>query len=247
MNPILKRTEHMAASKTFVTNTLLMARYNMRIIFGGRFVYFILAAVIFYLLVGTIMAFDNPRIDLSEIYGLIAFPAVLLAFYPSVFGIQSDADARTLEIIFGIPDYRYKVWLVRYLMILLLVFLMLFPLAGMSWYLLVSFPFLKMILHLMVLVVFTSSMSFAVSTMVRNGNATAVIMIVFGLVFLILTEELDESKWNIFLSPFQDSANMSEVLYKEILFQNRLILGISSLVFLLLAMLHLQSREKFLR
>ncbi len=65
---------------------------------------------------------------IEDIYGLLAFPAILLVFFPSVFGIQSDADQRTLEIIFGIPDYRYKVWLVRYLMILVLVFLLLFPL-----------------------------------------------------------------------------------------------------------------------
>jgi len=228
-------------------NLYQLARYNLRIIFGGRFVYFLTASLIFFLVVGTITALENSFIWFSEIYGLIAFPAVLLAFYPSVFGIQSDADQRTLEIIFGIPNYRYRVWMLRYLMILVLVFLMLFPFAALSWYLLISFPFMKMIAHVMILVLFTSSMSFAVSTIVKNGNATAVIMIIFGLVFLILGEELETSKWNIFLSPFYQSDEVNSVLYREILRQNRMILGISSLVFLLLAMLNLQQREEFLR
>jgi len=237
----------MAGSNRNGKNAWSLARHNLRIIFGGRFVYFLLASLIFFLVVGTITALDNEYIWLSEIYGLIAFPAILLAFYPSVFGIQSDADQRTLEIIFGIPNYRYRVWLLRYLMILVLVFLMLFPFAGLSWYLLVSFPFMAMIGHVMVLVLFTSSMSFAVSTIVKNGNATAVIMIIFGLVFLILSDEMDESKWNIFLSPFQESDRVNSVVFAETLRQNRIILGISSLVFLLLAMLNLQNREKFLR
>jgi hypothetical protein len=219
----------------------------MRIIFGGKFIYFILAALIFFLVFGTIMALDQSFMRIEDIYGLLAFPAILLVFFPSVFGIQSDADSRTLEIIFGIPDYRYKVWLVRYIMILLLVFLMLFPFAGLAWYALVSFPVLPMILHLMVLVLFVSALGFCLSTLVKNGNATAVIMVILGLFFLILSEELYESKWNMFLNPFNTPRDLNDIVWREIIRQNRLILGISSLVLLLLGLLNLQQREKFLR
>ena len=237
----------MARTRSIIRNTYSLARYNMKIIFGGKFIYFILAAFIFFLVFGIIMALEENEMQMDEIYGLLAFPAILLVFFPSVFGIQSDADQRTLEIIFGIPDYRYKVWLVRYFIILIMVFLMLFPFAAVSYYVLISFPFMKMILHIMVLVLFTSSMGFCVSTLVKNGNATAVIMVVFGLFFLILSEELYESKWNLFLSPFQEYGEVNEVVFRETLRQNRLILGISSAVFLLLGLLNLQHREKFLR
>lgn len=237
----------MSKSSSILKNTYSLARYNMRIIFGGKFIYFILAALIFFLVFGTIIALDNSYMHIEDIYGLLAFPAILLVFFPSVFGIQSDADARTLEIIFGIPDYRYKVWLLRYLMIIILVFLMLFPFAGIAWYALVSFPVFPMILHLMVLVVFVSSLGFCLSTLVKNGNATAVIMVILGLFFLILSEELSESKWNIFLNPFNTPRELNDIVWREIIRQNRLILGITSLVLLLLALLNLQQREKFLR
>jgi hypothetical protein len=228
-------------------NIYSLARYNMRIIFGGKFVYFILAAFVFFLVFGTIIALDNSFMRIEDIYGLLAFPGILLVFYPSVFGIQSDADARTLEIIFGIPDYRYKVWLVRYFMILVLVFLLLFPFAGLAWYALVSFPVMPMILHLMVLLLMVSSLGFCLSTLVKNGNATAVIMVILGLFFLILADELDESKWNIFLNPFNTPNDLNDIVWREIIRQNRLILGITSLVLLLLGLLNLQQREKFLR
>jgi hypothetical protein len=219
----------------------------MKIIFGGKFIYFILAAFIFFLVFGTIMAFDAGEISLEDIYGLLAFPAILLVFFPSVFGIQSDADQRTLEIIFGVPDYRYKVWLVRYLMILMLVFVLLFPFAGIAWYALASFPVIPMILHLMVLALFASALGFCLSTIIKNGNATAVIMVILGLFFLILADELDESKWNIFLNPFDSPRDLNDIVWKEIIRQNRLIMGIGSLVLLLLGLLNLQQREKFLR
>ena len=237
----------MASFRSTTQNTISLARYNMRIIFGGKFVYFILAAFIFFLVFGTITALESSDMNIDEVYGLLAFPAILLVFFPSVFGIQSDADQRTLEIIFGIPDYRYKVWLVRYLMILVLVFFLLFPFAGLAFYALLSFPVMKMILHLMVLVLFVSALGFSTSTMVRNGNATAVIMVILGLFLLILSDELDESKWNIFLNPFRTPGDLNEIVWREIIRQNRIFMGIGSLVLILLGLLNLQRREKFLR
>lgn len=236
----------MGRNSSFIKNTYSLARYNMRIIFGGKFIYFILAAFIFFLVFGIIIALDSDDMDLEDIYALLAFPAILLVFFPSVFGIQSDADQRTLEIIFGIPDYRYKVWLVRYLMIIFLVFLLLFPFAGLAYYALISFPVLRMILHLMVLVLFVSALGFSLSTMVRNGNATAVIMVVFGLALLILADALEGSKWNIFLNPFNIPRDINEIVWLETIRQNRIIMGIGSVVLILLGLLNLQKREKFL-
>lgn len=219
----------------------------MRIVFGGKFIYFILASFGFFLFLGTIKAFDDSYIGIYDVYGLLIFPAILLVFYPSAFGIQNDADQRTLEIIFGIPDYRYKVWLVRILMVQLIVFVFLFPFAAIASYALVTIPIFQMISQLMVLVLFTSTLGFFVSTLVKNGNATAVIMIILGLIFLILADEIEYSKWNIFLNPFQTPDNMNEIIWLETIRQNRIILGISSIVFLLLGLLNLQNREKFLR
>jgi hypothetical protein len=228
-------------------NISRLARYNMRIVFGGKFVYFIFAALGFFLLLGTIRALDESYMGPSDVYGLLIFPTILLVFYPSAFGIQNDADQRTLEIIFGIPDYRYKVWLVRMLMVLVIVFAALFPFAWIAHYALVSIPVFKMVTQLMILAVFTSTLGFCVSTIVKNGNATAVIMVVLGLVFLILSDALEYSKWNVFLNPFASPNDLNEIVWHEIIRQNRIILGILSIVFLLLGLLNLQNREKFLR
>ena len=237
----------MTSFRSILQNIASLARYNMKIIFGGKFIYFILAAFIFFLVFGTIIALESDDMNIEEVYGLLAFPAILLVFFPSVFGIQSDADQRTLEIIFGIPDYRYKVWLIRYLMILFLVFLLLFPFAGLAYYALISFPFFRMVLHLMVLVLFVSALGFCLSTIIKNGNATAVIMVILGLALLILADELDESKWNIFLNPFATPGDLNEIVWQEIIRQNRIIMGVGSMVLILLGLLNLQGREKFLR
>ena len=233
--------------KNIYQNLLRLARYNIRIVFGGKFVYFIFASLGFFLIIGTIDALDESYMLVNDVYGMLIFPTVLLVFYPSAFGIQNDADQRTLEIIFGIPDYRFKVWLVRMIMVLIITFVILFPFAGIAHYALVSIPIFKMVIQLMMIAIFTSTLGFGVSTIVKNGNATAVVIVVLGLIMLVLSETIEYSKWNILLNPFRNPVNINEIVWKETIRQNRIILASLSLVFLLLGLLNLQKREKFLR
>ena len=100
-------------------------RYSLRIIFANKFIYFFLAAIIFFLLVTVIHLFSTSNAEVSDVYYLLLFPGLLLIFYPAAFGIQNDEDSRMLENIFAIPNYRYKVWLPRLVMIYLLVFILL--------------------------------------------------------------------------------------------------------------------------
>jgi len=233
--------------KNIFQNMLRLARYNIKIVFGGKFVYFIFASLGFFLIIGTIDALDESYMLVNDVYGLLLFPTVLLVFYPSAFGIQNDADQRTLEIIFGIPDYRFKVWLVRMIMVLIITFVILFPFAGIAHYALVPIPIFKMVIQLMMIAIFTSTLGFGISTIVKNGNATAVVIVVLGLVMLILSETIEYSKWNILLNPFRNPVNINEIVWKETIRQNRIILASFSIVFLLLGLLNLQKREKFLR
>ena len=236
----------MKAKFNVIRNTQRLARYNMSIIFGGRFIYFIIAAFLFFLLFGAIVAFNQNEIGLDSVYILLSFPAFLLVFYPSVFGIQNDADQRTLEIIFGIPNYRYKVWLIRLIMIYVLVFIIIILFAALASVLLYKIDILEMAYQLMFPIVFLGSMAFMFSTLIKNGNGTAVAMVLIGVALLILKEDvLDRTQWDIFLNPFQVPGNMNEVIWTGIISKNRTFLAIGMLVFILYGLFNLQKREKF--
>jgi len=71
-------------------------------------------------------------------------------------------------------------------------------------------------------------------------------MVVFGLALLILADALEGSKWNIFLNPFNIPRDINEIVWLETIRQNRIIMGIGSVVLILLGLLNLQKREKFL-
>ncbi len=89
-------------------------------------------------------------------------------------------------------------------------------------------------------------MAFMLSTVIRNGNGTAVVMIVFGLIFLVLSDPLSKSQWNVFLNPFNIPRDLNETSWSIITFKNRIILITGSIVFLLVALYNLQKREKFM-
>jgi hypothetical protein len=224
-----------------------IAVYNLKVVFGNKFVYFFAASLLFYLLVTLINLFSSNVVGEPQIYYQLMFPGLLLIFFPTVFGIQNDADTRILEIVFGIPNYRYKVYLVRLGMILIMQFVYLIVLSALSNVLLVNIPILTMAIQLMGPVTCFGMLGFAFSTVVRNGNGTVVVVVLLGLAFWVLAGVLGESKWNLFLNPFAQPVGVSELVYANIVVQNRLILVSLSIVLLLWGLINLQRRERFMK
>jgi len=223
-----------------------MIVYNLRIIFANKFIWFFAGSVLFYLGLSIINVFSNDISRMKDLYGVFLFSGQLLVFYPSAFGIQNDQDARTIEILFGIPNYRYKVWLVRIVLIFVIAFLIMLVFTFLSSVLIVKFRFVNMTAQVMVPVLFLGMMAFMLSTVVRNGNGTAVLMIIFGLFFMILIDFLRKSQWNVFLNPYDLPYNVNETTWAIITLKNRIILITGSIIFLLVALFNLQKREKFM-
>ena len=116
-----------------------MIVYNLRIIFANKFIWFLTGSVIFYLGLSVIYVLSNDVSRMDDLYEVLFVFRNFLVFYPSVFGIQNDQDARTIEILFGIPNYRYKVWLVRILLIFIVTFLIMLVFTLLASVLIVKF------------------------------------------------------------------------------------------------------------
>ncbi len=219
--------------------------YNLKIVFGSKFIYFLIAAVAFYLMIIGIMLFDDSAVRELDIFNTILFPGILIIFYPVIFSIQNDKDARMLEIVFGVPNYRYKVYLLRFLISLLLLFVIMLFMSWFAVFAIVKVRVFYLTYQLMYPMLFIACVSFLFSTWVKNANATAVIMVIIGLFFFIMAEPLEYSKWNMFLNPFDIPSDLSHTVWQNVINQNRLMLIIASIVSLLGSMVNLQKREKF--
>ncbi|MEM7375846.1 MAG: hypothetical protein AAF587_45070, partial [Bacteroidota bacterium] len=100
--------------------------------------------------------------------------------------------------------------------------------------------------QLMFPVCFLGSMAFLVSTWVKNGNATAVIMVLLGVALSIFSEIFEDTLWHIFLNPFDTPRGFSAPAWQKIVWKNRIFLSVGIIVFLLGGLLNLQNREKYI-
>jgi hypothetical protein len=222
-----------------------MVRYNLKIIFANKFVYFMLAAVAYYFLVTAIMLFSDRTPLPEDIYNTLIFPGLLIMFYPVIFNIQNDKDSRMLEIIFSIPNYRYKIYLIRFIISLLLLAVVLVFMTIVTVFTVIQVPIFYMVYQVMYPLLFLACLSFLFATLVKNANGAAVIIVIVGLFFWIMAEPLEYSKWNIFLNPYNIPSDISYTIWTNIIFQNRLMLVTGSVVSILWTLINLQKREKF--
>jgi hypothetical protein len=223
-----------------------LAGYNLKIIFMQRFLYFLLAAIGFFIVMVWINVSAGKELTAETLYNLLLAPGLLMVFYPAVFGIQNDADAQMLEVIFGIPDYRYKVWLFRLLLCFALTGAMLLCLCRACTVLHATIPAFGMAFHLCFPVFFWGAMAFLFSTLVRNGYGAAIMLALTGLGCWVLSSSLATSQWNVFLNPYAVPQGSRELLWGTIVRNNRIILVAAILMAILWGMRNLQRREKFI-
>jgi len=234
--------------RNYTVLTTRIVRYNLKIIFAGKFFWFLLAAFGFFAFFMFQQAWNRAEINEGSIYNLLLFPCLLLIFYPVVFGIQNDEDNRILEIIFGIPNYRYKVWGVRMLMIYVANYFILVLFAYIARILLYPVNIFEMAAQLIFPMLFFGNLAFMFSTITRSGNGTAVIMIILGLVLFIFMNangSMRSSFWNVFLNPFSMPNDIHPMIWQNTILKSRLFLIIGSIVWLMIGFLNLQKREKF--
>ena len=225
-----------------------LVRYNLKIIFSGKFIYFLMAALFIFGFITVLNLFD-PEAQLTEadMFWLLLVPGILLIFYPVTFGIQNDVDNRMLEIIFGIPNYRYKVSLFRLLLIFAVSFAMLLLLSLFSSYMLSAISVGALMFQLMFPILFIGSLAFLVSTIVKDGSGSAVVVLVFVVLFWIGRSLISGyPQWDVFLNPFAMPGNVSELAWFGIVNDNRLYLLGGSIASILFGLINLQKKEKFL-
>ena len=223
-----------------------MVKYNLKIVFANRFIYFLIAALALFLLVTAIFLFSSSAtIKTADIYDMLLLPGILILFYPVIFGLQNDKDARMLEILFGVPNYRYKVYLLRFAISILVMATVVLLMATLTLLTVIRFPVFEVVYQLMYPLLFLACLAFLMTTLLKNANGSAVFMVILGLFFWILSENLRFSKWNIFLNPFDIPTDISYTVFQNVLYQNRMMMVIGGVVSLLWTLLNLQKREQY--
>lgn len=231
--------------KSYLLLLYKLITYNVKVIFANKFVYFVLAAFLFFAFIITITIIEDPDFNEAVIFGFLVFPGLLLIFYPMAYGIQNDDDSKMLETIFGIPNYRYKIYLVRFVLTIGVAFVILYALGHIANFTLYRFNILPMLGQVLFPIGFLSAFGFMLSTIIKNGNGTAIVLVIISFIFFIFADALEYSAYNVFLNPFSEPRDMSEFIWLTVIFKNRLYLIVSTALCLLYGIFNLQFREQF--
>ena len=225
-----------------------LCMYNMRIIFAGKFIWFLLVGLVLFFFLMFSAASRGTTLSHGMVYGQLIIPGILLVFYPSCFGIQNDADHRILELLFGVPNYMYKVWLFRLFMIYVEVYLILVVYAFLARILLYPVAPFLMAAQLMIPVMLFGNLAFLYSTLIRNGNAAAVLSVLTVILALILgnTPLVENKVWDVTINPYEEPENINAAIWSVILLKNRIMMVVAGIIFLMSGLLGLQNRGKFL-
>lgn len=236
----------MSKTSEFFSRFFLMVKSNIKVVFGNKFIYFLLAALAFFLFLLIINLFSDKVLNEALCYNIMLPPALILIFYPTTFALQNDDDTKTLEMIFGVPNYRYKVYLFRFAMIAVITFGMLLVFGGLNYLALLSFNVWTMALQLLFPVLFCGALCFMLASMLKSGTSTAVLAIIVGLGLWLLGSVLgDSSSWNLYFNPFQ-TGEISQIRFNELLLRNRIYISIGLVTFLLTTLFQLQKRERLI-
>ncbi len=225
-----------------------LCMYNMRIIFAGKFIWFLLVGLVLFFFLMYTAAARGTTLSHGMVYNQLLIPGMLLVFYPACFGIQNDADHRILELLFGIPNYMYKVWLFRLVMIYVEVYLILVVYAFLARILLFPVEPFSMAGQLMLPVTLFGNLAFLYSTLIRNGNAAAVLSVLTVILAMILGNiQLVENKvWDVTINPYEEPENINAAIWSLTLLKNRIVMAVAAIIFLMSGLLGLQNRGKFL-
>jgi hypothetical protein len=102
--------------------------------------------------------------------------------------------------------------------------------------------------QLMLPVMLFGNLAFLYSTLIRNGNAAAVLSVLTVILVLVLGNvQLVENKvWDLTINPYEEPENINAAIWSMILLKNRILMGVAAIVFLMSGLLGLQNRGKFL-
>ncbi len=225
----------------------LLAKYNFKILFGGRYLIFMVLSFIFFCYLLFNSAYSGNALTEVVVYANLIFPSLLLIFYPTTYGVQRDEEAKILEIFFCIPNYMYKVWLLRLIFVFIACFANVLLFSYAAHLLLCPVSIFKMTYQTMFVVVLFGSMAFFLSTFIKSGNGVAIVLLgLFALLVFISGSFFENSMWHILINPFDEPTDIHPDIWQSTLSHSRILLSCCSLGLLLLSLNNLRRRESLL-
>ncbi len=219
-----------------------------RILFSGKFIYFIGFAILYEVFLISIMNFTDAGAMPVEVafYMMNLVPMLILSVYLAMMLVSYEKENNTIETMFSVPGSPYKVWLYKLLVMYVLMFFIQIILVLTIFFFVADFHFPDMLIHAYVPIILISNLTFYFSTKFRSGYAAGLITLVICFIIFMIAEPLYESVWFLYLSPYAKPDALNIELWNTRLLYNKLGVTFIGVLFLYLGLKRLLVREPFI-
>ncbi len=234
--------------KSFILNLLFLFANTRKVLFSGKFIYFISFAILYDIFLIIIMNFTDAGAMPVEVafYMMNLVPTLILTVYLSMTVVSFEKENNTIETMFAVPGSPYKVWIYKLLIMYALILFIQFILVLIVFFFVGDFSFFSMLFHAYVPIFMVANMTFYFSTKFKSGYAAGLISLIVLFFNFILADAVDDTAWFLYQSPFNKPNDLDPELWNNIMFYNKFGIILLGFMFLYLGLRKLLVREPFI-
>ncbi len=225
-------------------------RLQSQLLFSHRLFWF-LFGVAAWLVFLYIINYRQPllsRLQTDAVFTLVLeLPLGVLAILLSMQIIASEKEKRTLEVMFTAAGSRYKLWLLRFGSLHLLLALLAVVLNLFAFFFFTDIPLFTAALHAFIPAFFISTLTLFFSVRLRSGLAAGMITAGLSSVLLLFSAELSDTAYTVFFNPYAVFRHVDPEVRTLWMWQNRISITIAGLLFYFGALRGLDKRERLLK
>ncbi len=228
---------------------LLSLRMNYRIIFGRRVLLFLVGTALHFAMFCLIRAdMDEPVTTGDALTWLVWLPTTVFAVFFAMEIISREREAGVLETIFTVSVSVYRVWIVRFLVLILSLTLLALSLIVLTDIIVIELPVALTLVYVLPPIVFFAALTVLFSVVFKSASAAGVCMAaVLGFVMLLSQGEGSTTVIFPYLNPFDKPSQTEAFIWVRTVVYNKAAYMLLGGVWFWRALCWLDRRERLLQ
>lgn len=227
---------------------LLYARMNLRVVFGRKALYCLAATAVYFAIFYAVLAGTGQNLTVFEALAwLVWLPATIFAVLFSMETISQEQDAGILELFFTVSVSPYRLWIIRFIALLLGVCVLALGLIALTDLLVLDLPVPLTLVYVFPPLLFFAGLTVLFSAMFKSANAAGLCTAAVLALVLITGEGLSETVIYPYLNPLAKPMDAETFIWVRATVYNKIAYTLLGCVWFWRALRWLDKRERLLK
>ncbi len=234
--------------KSKISVVLLYTRMNLRVVFGRKALYCLAAAAVYFAIFYAVLANTGESITVVEALAwLVWLPATIFTVLFSMETISQEQDAGVLEAFFTVSVSPYRLWIIKFVTLLLGVCMLALALIALTDQFVLDLPVALTLVYVFPPLLFFAGLTMLFSAMFKSANAAGLCAVAILAFVMITSEGLSTTVVYPFLNPFDRPMGAEPFIWVRRVVYNKIAYTLLGCVWFWRALRWLDRRERLLK